>query len=710
MAEVAKKYQDELKKIKENIELSYSYFRPNIDRYNEFTKLVCQSGITDTEKAVLDTLKKPQIESNMLPAKVDRLLGEFSKQEPSIEVMADDDATIDPEMIKLIEGHMRHILVHANNDSFEYTMYKDLLLGGFSVAELFTDYSHKRSFNQMIGIRRVYDPTLCGFDPLAILPHKGDGDYCFKLYPKRKEDFAEEFPRVDIKEVKFSRHLGAFNWSYRSGKDDILLVGEYYKKKKKRVKIVKLANGLVIVEKEYKRLIEMWGEEQMIAQPPAIINERWVNDETICRYLLIENQIISVEETDFPIFPLIFFDGNSAIIKDTPTGNVQQMTIPYVYHAKGIQKLKNFAMQTLACEIENMVMHKFMVAEEALPENEDYLKAWTNWQVASTLVHKAYKDNDPNAPVPPPQPVPRVNTPPEVMGAFTMADQALEGILGAYDASLGINDNQLSGVAIVEGATQSNAAAMPYIVGYMHSLNWAAQGILQLIPKYYVTPRTIPIVDLQGKKTYVKINGEGNIKFDYGENALQIKVSAGVNFEVQKQKALQTMIYMANSMPSFNEFLNARCMPQVLDNLSMRGIDSMKVLWEQWAKEQEEMKKKQQEAQMQAMQNDPRMIKAQTEQKHLELDAAQMQADMKMDAAKLGIEQMHADNERLRIMMEAGDAHAERMIKKEKHDTENFHSATELAIKAASEQGHHHRELTKLQHEILSANKESKGV
>ena len=44
-----------------------------------------------------------------------------------------------------------------------------------------------------IPIERAFNPTLCGFDPLATTSHKGDGRYCFELYPMTQEEFAQEF-------------------------------------------------------------------------------------------------------------------------------------------------------------------------------------------------------------------------------------------------------------------------------------------------------------------------------------------------------------------------------------------------------------------------------------------------------------------------------------------------------------------------------------
>jgi hypothetical protein len=46
---------------------------------------------------------------------------------------------------------------------------------------------------QAIKIERC-EPTLTGFDKLARFSHKGDGRFCFQLFPKDKEEFLEEYP------------------------------------------------------------------------------------------------------------------------------------------------------------------------------------------------------------------------------------------------------------------------------------------------------------------------------------------------------------------------------------------------------------------------------------------------------------------------------------------------------------------------------------
>lgn len=48
-------------------------------------------------------------------------------------------------------------------------------------------------------------------------------------------------------------------------------------------------------------------------------------------------------------------------------------------------------------------------------------------------------------PLPPPQEVGRVSAAPKIIQTFTSADTTMQSILGSYDASLGINNNQLWG-------------------------------------------------------------------------------------------------------------------------------------------------------------------------------------------------------------------------------------------------------------------------
>ena len=294
-----------------------------------------------------------------------------------------------------------------------------------------------------------------------------------------KDEFQEENPDVPINTMNFRRDFAGFNWSYMNDMTEIVLMADYYEKKKKRVKIVQLADGKVMTDKQYS---EMGGSWTDIAVMPQIVGKpRWTELETVDRYRLIENQILEHVGTDYTYLPIVFADGNSSLIKTPKNGNIRQITRPYVYNAKGAQRLKNYAGIALANEIENIVQHKFIIKQEALPKQEDWLAAIKDIQKPSNIVVNAFYEENPDQPIPDPiREITKIPAPPEILQAFSGTDSAIQNILGSYDASLGINDNQLSGIALVEAASQSNAAAMPYVVGYLQAYQRAAELYVDL--------------------------------------------------------------------------------------------------------------------------------------------------------------------------------------------------------------------------------------
>ncbi len=672
MAEIAKRYGDQLKRIKKNIEKSYIHFKPNYDRFHEFQRIVFKTGLNDDDISTLEALGKPVIEFNILNAYVSRLCGEFSKQEPSIAVRADNGVPVDPQTIEVIEGHLRHIFFEAQKQNTQYNVYRDILSGGFSSFKVWTEYAHEMSMDQVIKIGRVQEPTLCGWDPIAKLPSKSDGNYAFEFVPMAKEDFKRKYPDVDISELSFTRDAAGFDWSYQTAQDDVLIMCHYYEKAKKRIKIVKLANNKVMTMQKYEEFLLKWQESGTMEQPPAIVgNPRWTEITTIDRYKLIGTQILQHKETDFKAFPIPFADGDSVIIKEAAESSYSQFTKPYVYHAKGIQRLKNFSGQCLANFLEDMVMHKFKVAKESLPQEDDYLDAYKNPQKAAVLVYNAFSDMNPDQAIPAPQEIAIIPAPPEVTNTFATADQITQGILGSYDAQLGINDNQLSGVAIVEGATQSNATAMPYIVNYMQALNEVAQIIIDLIPKYYVTPRTIPIIGLDGKRSYQKINQEGGVSFNYDENALQVKVEASVNSTIAKNRALQQIIALMQASPLFAQFMNEEGLEVLLDNVEFRGVDILKQKTEEW------MQKMKQMQQQQSQQPSPEQMKAQLAQAQIQQKAQQAQGQLMIDQQKLKVDQM-------KILADMQQTHQTNQVQALKAQTEHFAKQVDLEIKGKS--------------------------
>ena len=72
---------------------------------------------------------------------------------------------------------------------------------------------------------------------LARKSHKGDGNFCFQLFPKEAEEVERMYGSDALKGMKYARAFSGFNWSYRAAKKDIVLLCDYFKKDFKKEKI-----------------------------------------------------------------------------------------------------------------------------------------------------------------------------------------------------------------------------------------------------------------------------------------------------------------------------------------------------------------------------------------------------------------------------------------------------------------------------------------
>ncbi|AXH77691.1 MAG: portal protein [Caudoviricetes sp.] len=694
---------EKLPKLKKCVEQWHQYFKLNNQRFWDYTRFVCASSLSQKERAALQAVGKPQLQFNILESQVSRLLGEFAKHSPSFEVRAMDGVPLNiltPEFngtMDAIEGYLLHMFGDNATDSLKYKLYKDLLIGGFSVAEVITSYVNARSFEQIIEVQRVFDPTLTIFDPMARLSHKGDGEYAGVLIPMTYQAFQNEFGNkaIDAVQAGTSKSLEGFEWSYLNQQQETVLVASLFVKKYKKMKIVKLSNGHTVPLLHYEKLIQAWEEEGVIELPPKILEQRETEIETLERYKFCGDKILDKEDTDFTMFPLVFIDGNSVLIRgqdtisgsgssaelgsDSDGGSTSQMCKPYVLHARDMQQMMNFAGQSMANEMENIVQHQYIVPVESIPEDQQ--AAYTNPQIASCLQYNYIFDKEAQITLPPPQILQRREIPPILENTFNNAARQIQLILGNYDALLGTNDKQVSGVAIQQGALQSNAAALPYYVGFNNGLNRLAEIIVDLIPKYYRTPRTLPIVRPDGKRDYQIINQpnvQGNVFMDYDPNNLLINVEMGVSSAVQKQISLEIINQAMASNPDFASFFGEMGLEVYLGNMDIHGIDHLKELAAQY------VQMKQDQKQAASQQPTPEQILAEAEKESRAAEVEQRreaaQGVQANKAAELAIEKQKVDLQFIELMAKIESDEVKAAIAKEKVDAENARGATELAI------------------------------
>lgn len=660
---------DQRARIQANISDFHRYFRDNYRSFHKWRNLVFNTSLSPQEISVNNELGRPTVEFNIVESYVSRLLGEYIKSEPNLEVSQSDSAVkpVDPQLIQLVEQHIRSIIFESNRENMLYELYRDILGGGFSAIKMFTEYQNENSMDQDIRMKRCADPTMVGFDKMALDPHKGDGMYCYECFPMNKSEFEDKYGKKYTEGMTFTSNKDdEFSWAYKGGKNDIVMLVDYWEKKITTKKIVKVRKvdpqnpysqptDEVMSVKDYESLVDNW---QHLIPPPAVVGkERETEIVSICRHRLIKDATLEYAETDYKYLPLIFCDGNSIMLRGTDgKGDVRQMTRPMPYNMLGIQKMKNFLGTMIANHIENTPQSQWLIEEHTIPDQEDYQDAWTNPQKASTLVWKGYSNEDPDKQLPMPNQLQARPLPPGMLEMFNNLDSLAQTISGTYDAALGINDNQLSGTAIANGSTQSNAATSHLKVGLMSALNRAAEFIVDVMPKYYTGVRQLSLRDSTGKQKMAMINGDSPTKIDYDPLSMKVKVEAGINFELQRTQALAGLQNLMSTVPVIGQFITTQepGVEMLLNNYDIRGIDALKEEIKPFIQQQQQQQQQSQQAQQMQMQQQQQAQQlmqqkaqmeeqlAQAKQNLMQMQAQKMQADTQYRISEQQIKQMEA--------------------------------------------------------------------
>ena len=185
-----------------------------------------------------------------------------------------------------------------------------------------------------------------------------------------------------------------------------------------------------------------------------------------------------------------------------------------------------------------------------------YKSVWDNANRDAT----PYLPYDPDELAPGAKPE-RIDPPPLPSGLVQMAQMLsddMKATTGIYDAALGRQSNETSGVAIGARVQQGEQATFHFVDNLEHSLEHAGRIIVRMIPKVYDTERTIKIRGEDDTEKSVEINKnlmayEGSpIKYNDMSEAhfKSVRVVLGPSYQSKRQEALQNLMQLVQSVPA----------------------------------------------------------------------------------------------------------------------------------------------------------------
>jgi hypothetical protein len=527
-----------LEKARNDMVLWDGYFGENMVRGKDDMNFVLRDQWSAVERSEFNRLFKPAMTFNKLYDTTKKVLGEQRKNKPDLLVRSlTGKAT--QQQLDLRSDLVRTISYQSQNDLIYQTAFKQALMMGFGAFEISLDYENNRSFNQIIKYELIPDVTRTSFDPTAVKPHKGDGNFCARQYVYSKEEFYATYPWV-TNPVSYTdpRSLIDFQWETR----ETIVVCKYSRKEWYPVKVYLLSDGSTATEDEWEAIQEQFKMHETLANNaqvvgdmirqriPRIVGERQSKDYVIRQYMLTQNQIIEYIDWPSKYLPIIFVDGDSNFI------NGQQYTRSFIHEAKDAQKFVNYIGSEVAAEIKNRRREQWLGTPDNILGNE---QMWRNPELQNGILIA--------------KPDPKTNTMPSKLPPWELSQtllmqyqrgcQDIREILG-FSENEALQGHDMSGKARRERKLEGSMSAYVYFDNLNQAIEQGGRVVLDLLPTIAgENERHMVVSKRDGRTESVILNQqtEDGVKNTLEKGDYDVEIDTGPSFAVQKDVALEFM-------------------------------------------------------------------------------------------------------------------------------------------------------------------------
>ncbi|MCP3709736.1 hypothetical protein M3I54_22595 [Paraburkholderia sp. CNPSo 3274] len=476
---------------------------------------------------------RPCLVINKTDSFVRQVVNNMREQRPRIQVHAISDGA-DKQKAKVIAGLIRHIQVKSKADTAYDTAADWQVRTGLGYFRLNTRYVRENSFDQEICFNRIRNRFTVYFDPASVELDGSDAEWCIITDRMRKKKFQRKYPKA--KWVDF-KALGAGDELNDWANGDEIRVAEYFKLDKVEDTLWLLSNGKTVFKSQAK-LDEMQAAGVTVAQERATVRRR------LMWYKMTALEILDQRELPgrwIPVFPVYGaeYDIDGKVIR---YGMVRGLQDP--------QRMYNF-WRTAETEIVALAPKAPWLVEEGQIEGHE--EEWDNANNRS-YSHLKYKGVmiDGVTPAPPPERLQPQGMPQAQVNAAMGASEDMKAVAGMFDPALGAEGQETSGTMVQRRQKQSDRSNFHFYDNLCITMKHAGMVILDWVPHYYDTQRTIRIIGEDGVPDSVTINQKqrdeaGTIQQvlnDVTMGEYDIVMDVGPGYDTKREEAADNMLGM----------------------------------------------------------------------------------------------------------------------------------------------------------------------
>jgi hypothetical protein len=481
---------------------------------------------------------RPCLTFDKLSASVDRVVGSQFANMPSIKVRAAEEG--DEDTAEVFQGLIRQI-DQRGLKAFK-TAYKFAVKGGWGCFLIDHDYIDDVSLNQDIIIREIKNPFSVLIDPVVQAQPVEEARYGFVFEDIERDEFERMYPKAKSEGSQSDfESTGNFD-SWVS--DDYVRVADYYRIVTEETRLVQLSDGRVV---DYSQIEPI--ADELNLNGITLGKERRVQMRKLERYKLTALEVLEEIECVGRFIPIVPVFGKTTNVDGTffSRGIVQK--------AKDAQKMYNYA-RSVAVEVTALTPKQpYLVTPGMIKGHEE---RWRNMMTSSDPVMFFNFDQGQK----PFREAPAQGSPALSQDA-QLASQDIQATTGIFEANLGQQGNETSGVAIRGRQFQGELTNYEYADQLSDAMELAGKICIDLIPKIYDTERQIRILGEDETEEVIAVNkplqdmqtGEFILTNDLSVGHYDIKMATGPSFSTRKQETAEQLSQIIAQNPDMSQLV-----------------------------------------------------------------------------------------------------------------------------------------------------------
>ena len=547
------------KKDDDIIEEALDRFETAADAWSDIYDLAIEdvTFVDDPEGQWEDSTRKsrenrPCLTFDKLSAAVDRVVGGQLSNMPSIKIRAAEEG--DEDIAEVYQGLIRQI-DQRGIQAFK-TAFKFAVKSGWGCLLVDHDYIDDVSLDQDILVREIKNPFCVLLDPIIQAQPVTEARYGFMFEDMERSEFERLYPKAEVGEGDFVSTGNYDGWVT----EDAVRVADYYRIVLEERTLVQLSDGRVLDMEEIENI-----RDDLNLQGITLGKTRKVQGRKLERYKITSTEILEKVECVGRYIPIIPMFGKTSNI------NGRYISRGLVRKAKDAQRLYNYS-RSVSVEVTALTPKQPYFVTPAMVKGHE--AKWKNMMVSNDPVLMFNFDNGQK----PFREAPAQGSPGLMQDAQVAADD-IKSATGVYDANVGAQGNEISGVAIKGRQYQGEMANFEYADQLVDAMELSGRVMIDMIPYIYDTQRTIRILGEDEKEEAMTVNktlmdaqtGEYVRTMDLTTGNYDIKVASGPSFTTRKQETAEQLSQIIAQNPAMSEMVG----DVLFKNLDLVGGDEV---------------------------------------------------------------------------------------------------------------------------------------